>query len=314
MSPRLAIAVLLILSAVVQAGAESFKSWAARGSREERERDPKAAAVSYGNALSLWKESDGASAKAKVLCARSLIREKDGDADGAIEDLTNCLAIDKKNAKGFHRRGVLLLEKGDVSSAISNFYKAVALDIRFGQAYADRASAYERQGEAGFANEDYRRACELGVKAACAKLPARGKGKPAKAKSPPPARAAEEAAPKAAEPEPAAKPDEEAPAEAAPPAEAEAPKKPKKSSFYLPKYRDCLDSLEACVERGESFGTCVRAAPNCDKKAVKGCCPAACLKAYQKATNRDRSEAEAYRDHFSADSACGVPPKEEEED
>lgn len=318
MSPRLVFVILLGLSAAAPAGAESFKSWAARGAREEREQDPKAAAASYGNALTLWKESDGAAAKAKVLCARSQIREKDGDDEGAINDLTACLAIDKKNAKGFHRRGLLLLKIQKVSEAISDFYRAVALDISFGRAYADRARAYELQGETAFAGEDYKRACELGVKEACPKAPGgKKKGKAAKPKAAPVAKVA----PAEAEPPPPSEeaPDAESPEAAAaaptPASEEPAPKRKKSSSsYYMPKFRDCLDALNACVEAGDSFGGCVKAAPNCDKKKVKGCCPAACLKAYQKSVNRDRSEAEAFRDHFSADSACGVPPKEEEDD
>ena len=39
--------------------AESFKAWAARASREEREKDDHAALVSYSSALSTWKVSDG---------------------------------------------------------------------------------------------------------------------------------------------------------------------------------------------------------------------------------------------------------------
>lgn len=318
MSPRLVFVVLAALSAAAPAGAESFKSWAARGSREEREQDPKAAAASYGNALSLWKDSDGAAAKAKVLCARSLIREKAGEDEDAINDLTACLAIDKKNAKGFHRRGLLLLKLQKVTEAISDFYRAVALDISFGRAYADRARAYELQGEAAFAGEDYKRACELGVKEACAKVPGgKKKGKAAKAKAAPVPKVApaEAETPAAAEEAPETESAEAAAAAPTPASEEPAPKRRKSSSsYYMPKFRDCLDAMNACVEGGDSFGGCVKSAANCDKKKVKGCCPAACLKAYAKSVNRDRSEAEAFRDHFSPDSACGVPPKEEDED
>ena len=327
MSPRIIILALLGIAAAVPAGAESFKSWAARGAREERVKDPKSAAASYGNALSLWKDDDGASGKAKVLCARSAIRDKDGDAEGALSDLTACLAIDKKNAKGFHRRGQMYAKSGNPSQAISDFYKAVALDINFGQAYLDRAGAYESQGEKEFAGEDYRRACDLGVKAACAKAKSYAKPgkKKSKSKSKPKEKEEEKAAapdePKeaeksdeAAEEAPAAEPAAEPTADAAPAPEKKKKAKSAASSYYLPKYRDCLDALNACVDGGDSFGTCVHKAPNCDKKAVKGCCPAACFKTYQKAINRDRSEAEAFRDNFAPDAACGVPPKAEEDD
>lgn len=312
MTARLTFAVFLAFIAALPAGAESFKSWAARGAREEREKDPKAAFSSYSNALSMWEEGDGSAGKAKVLCARAGLREKDGDDAGAAADLTDCLALDKKNAKAFHRRGLLRLKAGKTAPAIGDFYKAVALDIRFGQAYADRARAYESQGETGFAREDYKNACSFGVKAACAKL----KSLPAAAKT-----ARKPPAPEAAAPEP---PEESAPEEtetgAAPPAAAAktplkkaVPAPAPKAPSYRPKFKDCLESLEACVENGDSFGACVRRAPNCDARPVKGCCPVSCLKAYQKSINKDRSEAEAYREHFTADAACGAPPKAEDD-
>jgi len=302
MSPRLLLAVMMLFFAAAEARAESFRSWAARGAREEREKDPKAAFSSYSNALSMWDEDDGGAAKAKVLCARAALREKDGDDAGAMTDLGDCLALDKKNAKGFHRRGVLLLKKDNAAAAIGDFYKAVALDIRFAQAYADRARAYESQSENGFAREDYRQACSLGVKASCAK---------AKALAPKPSAKGKTKAKPEAEPTP------EETAETGAPAEEEAtapPPKKKATSAYRPKFKNCRAALDACVEGGNSFGACVRSAPDCDTKSVKGCCPAACLKAYQKSINRERSEAQAYREHFSAESACGLPPKEEDDD
>lgn len=312
MSPRFVFALILSISAAAPARAESFKSWAARGSREEREKDPKAAAASYSTALSLWEDGDGAAAKAKVLCARGAIREKEGDDAEAISDFGACLAIDKKNAKVFHRRGLLYVKAGKTSAAISDFYKAISLDIGFGQAYLDRAHAYESQGELGFAREDYKHACEFGVKAACVKSKAMSPKTSAKKKG---------KAKDAANPDEVAAPTnpEAAPAEPAEeePADEPAPKKKAKSggsSYYLPKYRDCLHALNECVDAGDSFGTCVSKAPNCDKKSVRGCCPAACLKAHQKAINRGLSEAEAFREHFAPDAACGIPPKIEEED
>lgn len=305
MSPRLLLAVMIPFLAAAEARAESFKSWAARGAREEREKDPKAAFSSYSNALSIWDEDDGFGAKAKVLCARSGLREKQGDDRGALEDLSACLALDKKNAKGYHRRGALLLKQGKAPAAIGDFYKAVALDIRFAQAYADRARAYESQGETGFAREDYRQACSLGVKPACAKSKALAPKPAKKYKGKPRPQEEPSAAEEAAAPGP-----EGAPEEAAAPA----PKRKPTTSAYRPKFKDCRESLDACVERGNSFGGCVAEAPDCSVKAVKGCCPAACLKAYEKSISLERSEAQAFRENFSAESACGIPPKEEEAD
>ncbi|OGS01088.1 MAG: hypothetical protein A2V88_09005 [Elusimicrobia bacterium RBG_16_66_12] len=161
-------ALFLVLLAASSASAESFKSWAARASREEREKDDSAAARSYSNALSSWKESDGRLARAKVFCARGALMEKAGADAEAIKDYSECLATDAKNAKVFHRRGLLRLKSGGTALAIDDFYQAVKADVRFAQAYADRGRAYASQGEKDFAREDHQRACELGVKASCA--------------------------------------------------------------------------------------------------------------------------------------------------
>src|SRR5687768_96348 len=118
MSPARILALLLVFSAASPAGAESFKSWAARGAREEREKDPKAAFGSYSNALSLWQAGDGGGPKAKVLCARAALREQDGDEEGAIKDLSECLALNKKNARAFHKRGLLRMKAGGTAAAI----------------------------------------------------------------------------------------------------------------------------------------------------------------------------------------------------
>ena len=127
MTARLLLAAIIAFLAAADGHAESFKSWAARGAREDREKDPKAAFSSYSNALSMWEEDDGAAGKAKVLCARAGLREKQGDDEGALADLSECLALDKKNAKGFHRRGALRLKAKKTQSAIGDFYRAIAI-------------------------------------------------------------------------------------------------------------------------------------------------------------------------------------------
>lgn len=284
-----ALLVVLLLSA--SARAESFKAWAARAAREEREKDDKTAFQSYSSALTEWKPSDGKLAKAKVLCARAAMRDRSGDEAGALADYSACVEIDKKNAKALDRRGELRLKKGDVSSAIDDFYRAIAIDIRFAVAYADRGRAYELQGDKQFAGEDYRRACELGVTAACAKAdelaPVRTSAKRNKKKRS--RRAATSAAP--------------------------APAKPRAArETYNPRFSDCLSAVQACADKGAAFGTCVGRAPACEQKAVKGCCPGACLEAFRKSLNNGASEAAAYRSIFTPNASCAAPPKSDDDD
>jgi hypothetical protein len=309
MSPR---AFFLLILFASPSHAESFKAWAARASREEREKDDKTALQSYSNALSSWKESDGQAGKAKVLCARAALRDRGGDEAGALEDYSGCVAIDKKNSKAFDRRGQLRLKDGKISPSIDDFYKAIALNIRFATAYADRARAYELQGDRGFAYEDYRHACELGVKAACPKAkelaPARG---PSAGKK---KRGAAAKAPSEPVEEPA--PDDEGIPDADASASEPAPKRPRAKSpgSYNPRFSDCLAVAQACVDDGNAFGSCVAKAPACERKSVKGCCPAACLEAYRKSLNDGTSEAAAFRAIFVPGSSCSAPPKTGDDD
>jgi len=306
MSQHLLLALLLLAP---PSRAESFKSWAARASREEREKDDKAAFQSYSNALSTWKPTDGKPARAKILCARGALRDRGGDEAGALEDYGECLAVEKKNAKIFDRRGQLRLKSGKTALAIDDFYKATAVDIGFGWAYAHRAQAYELQGDREFAGEDYRRACGLGVKAACPKAqelaPAR-KGRKKKGAA---------AAPAEGPAAPPADAGPDAPSEAAPAAEAAAPPAPRKRYVpaYNPRFSDCLHALQACGDSGAAFGDCVGKTPACEQKAVKGCCPGECLQAYRKALNSGASEAEAYRDIFIPEASCAAPPKPDDD-
>lgn len=298
---------LSLLLAPAPAGAAeslSFRSWKARAERQEREKDLEAAHSSWSNALSTWRESDGKAARGRAWCARAALREKRGDAAGALSDWNDCLQIDKKNHRALHRRGALRLKAGKRAEAILDFYQAVALDIRYGPAYLDRARAYEEQGDVAFAKEDYKRACELGVKEACG---------PAKSLKP----GAKPAPARPARPdEPALEPVPPAPADGGFPVDV-APKTPKPARArklpYSPRFADCREALESCLDEGGAFGACVSARPSCDKQPVRGCCPAPCIKAFLKAAGSS-SEANAYRQHFAPDAACAAPaPSDDDE-
>jgi tetratricopeptide (TPR) repeat protein len=282
MSP-LAFAVLLLAAGV---RAESFQAWAARGARAESRKDDRAALEAYTSALDAWKDGDGALPRAKVLCARAAVRERSGDDAGAEEDYTSCLETEKKNKKAFDRRGRLRLKAGRTTAAIGDFYKAVALDIDYGEAYADRARAYELQGDRTFAREDYRHACQLGVKRACAE------GRRASEPKKPPAEA----------PKPApvdngvVQINKEPPAKKAPPKRAAA------------RLEGCRSAVQACADAGPSIGDCVDKAPICERKPGPGCCPQACVNAFRLSAGAGgHSEMDAFRSVFAPGSRCVAP-------
>lgn len=344
--PRAALPLALAALLPGTAAAESFSSWAAKAERALKKKDQAEAISAYTNALSAWKKSDGKGAKAKALTARAGLHEKGGDLEKAVKDLGEALAIETKSAALYHRRGKLYMRLSSPSNAITDFYKAIGLDINMKEAYLDRGEAYEQEGDAQFAREDYKTACNLGLKKACAKAAEVGKRKqkapappsaglpPQKSNSEPrpepPARpTVKEAAPepgppptpapppavKIEEQKPAPRP-EPAPAPPPPPAPlpppAPAPKveeKPAPAPAPKPKpdFKACIKALEDCTESGDSFAACVKKAEVCESNPEKGCCPDACLKEFDRLVGREESEAEAFRKVFEPKAKCAVP-------
>jgi len=276
---------ILLLLLAMPLGAQSFEAWMSKAEKAEKRGAKTEAAQYWSNALFKWKPSDGKKARAKALAARAALQE---DPDLALKDLSEALKNDPKSPKLAHRRGVLLLEKGDAESALSDFYAATKLDIGFGQAFFDRGRAYEALGDHAFAAEDFKAACELGVKAACG----RKRYKPA-AKAP--------AAPKrsqTADARPAPSDIERAEA----PAEPEAPFEPRESALGTEIERSasgapkrCVASIAKCAEAdGGTYEACV-------PKGVD--CPQTCVRKFRKALNT-QSEAQAFREIFESGRAC----------
>lgn len=307
-SASLAAALILLGS---QAWADSFPSWAAKAERAERRKDDEAAMQAWSNAIHLWKASDGKKRKAKAYASRAALHEKTQNWVDAAKDLSEAVKLEAKDARVFHRRGVAFLNQSKLSLAISDFYKATALKLDFSEAFFDRARAYELQGEAQFAREDYRVACDLGYKKACAKAgPAHGRKRKAGKKGGKPRTTAPEAEGESP-PDQEEGPEEEGSAKAPlgkgvsddATAEAEPDDPPP------PDFKYCLAGLSDCLEGGESFGACVGRVKTCEDSPKKGCCPRDCLTMFRKRTNTV-SEAQAYREIFKPKSAClTVQPK-----
>lgn len=310
----------LVLLSPGPARADSFASWAAKAERARKSRDDNAAIGAYTSSLLLWKKSDGKKAKVKVLSGRAELYAKSGEARKALRDLSAALELDFKSPALYHSRGKIHLALSNPSSAISDFYKAVALDLNFKDAYLDRARAYEMQGDIPFAKEDYKTACRLGLKNACALAKTAGK----KRAEPPPKPIVSSvqlvkksaAAPKAAEvqkPAPVVETKPEPAPEAAPPPQAQALAAPPAPSPTpaRPDFSACRRGLNACVERGDGFGSCVQKAAACEdapENPPEGCCPRACVKQFSARVDADESEAQAFREVFAPKSRCAGTP------
>ena len=163
-------AVLIALLAGAPARAMSFQALSARAARRARDGRAAAAIADYRAALAAWREDDGARPRARAQCALADLLADAGRRGEALRDYDACLKIERRDARAFDHRGRLLLLLGRAQAALDDFYKSVALDMNYAPAYLDRARAYERRGDKVFAREDYRRACDLGLKSACAKI------------------------------------------------------------------------------------------------------------------------------------------------
>ena len=68
-------------------------------------------------------------------------------------------------------------------------------------------------------------------------------------------------------------------------------------------FNACIARLSACVDKGESFGSCVEKAEPCDSASKKGCCPRACVTLFKNLAGKT-SEAQAFRKVFGPGSPC----------
>ena len=308
---------LTILAALALAAcpvrAESFGSWAAKGDKLEKRGDDDGARGAYSQALKLWRKKDGKAPKAKVLSARAALFEKNQAWENAIRDLAAAAEISTRTASYRYRAGRDALELGRPSEAITWFYKATKLNLSYKEAFYDRARAYEATGDLEFAREDYRTACRLAVKAACAREKELKAGrKPAAApdsskavhSSTAPAAGALKAV-RIQKPLPPP-PDEFKPAPSKPKNGVEIKRKTTRvAKASVKNFSACLDGLDACVAGGGTFGDCVGQAGICEKKAAKGCCPQACVESFKAFVDaEDKSEAAAFRETFKADADC----------
>jgi tetratricopeptide (TPR) repeat protein len=299
---RLALVISLAVALPRGARAESFASMSAKAQKADKAHDAMSALEDYGEALHLWKKSDGKKAKAKVLAARAAIYEASGSAEAALADLSAAVKVETKTSTYFYRRGKIYYDMGRDTEAISDFYKATQLNLEYKQAYLYRGFAYERSGDAKFAREDYRTACKLGLKEACTQA-ARAKALAAAAAGP----ASENF--QAAQ---AQAPVVHGPVEV---------KKGRKRRAYKLDWKACLDGLTACTDAGGAFSPCVYKAPVCEKQPVAGCCPQECVTRFRRmvddtsvthynkeTTETDlNSEGASFREVFNEDSTCAKP-------
>lgn len=100
--------------------------------------------------------------RAATLVNRGILRARNNDAHGALEDYNKGLALDDSLGEGFVDRGAVEIVLRDFDSALADINKGISLNAnRLEIAYYDRAVVDEALGNVREAYADYKKAVEL---------------------------------------------------------------------------------------------------------------------------------------------------------
>jgi tetratricopeptide (TPR) repeat protein len=75
--------------------------------------------------------------------AGGLLKARNRDFDGAINDYSEAIRLDPMFADAFYNRGAAKAAKGDVDEAIEDYSRAIAIDPRHSRAYFSRGRVRE---------------------------------------------------------------------------------------------------------------------------------------------------------------------------
>jgi protein O-mannosyl-transferase len=98
---------------------------------------------------------------AKAYSGRGNVHSDQGRYDEALRDYDHALKLNPRLADGYNGRGSVFAYKGLFDAAIRDFNRAIALEPSFTQAYYNRANAYDSKGELDAAIDSYTRAIQL---------------------------------------------------------------------------------------------------------------------------------------------------------
>ena len=85
--------------------------------------------------------------------------------ENAIEDYSKVVTLTPDSADAYHNRGIAYAHIGRYDLALKDYDKALDIRPNDGNIYASRGVAYAEK-----AMQDFRRACDAGVKYACDNL------------------------------------------------------------------------------------------------------------------------------------------------
>jgi len=126
-----------------------------RGVVKENEGDWDGAIADYSKAIELKPTDDINYFK------RGVAKGHKGDFDGAIADFTKAIELKPQDAINYFKRSVAKENKRDLDGAIADCTKAIELNPTFAIAYSNRGNAKDKKGDSDGAIADYTKAIEL---------------------------------------------------------------------------------------------------------------------------------------------------------
>ena len=84
-----------------------------------------------------------------------------GDHQRAISDYSTAIQLDPKNFIALHNRGVVRSNIGEVEGALADYEKSLELNPKYAEAYNDRGVIYRHKGDLDRAIQEYSRAIEI---------------------------------------------------------------------------------------------------------------------------------------------------------
>ena len=92
---------------------------------------------------------------------RGLVHYYGGDFAQAIKDYTRAVRLDPKNADAYFNRGLVYYDKGDYARAIEDFTLVIKIDPDYNDVYFKRGLAYYDKGDYALALEDYTKEIQI---------------------------------------------------------------------------------------------------------------------------------------------------------
>ena len=109
----------------------------------------------------LWERALAVAPSGRAFANRGQLRQRAGDAAGALADYEQALALELDNVAANSNRGILLLERNELDEALVAFEAALAREPRNGPALVGRALVRHRRGDVAGALAD----CDTAVAA-----------------------------------------------------------------------------------------------------------------------------------------------------